>query len=329
MTLKAVNIASTFKNLAESDRVAQVTAFGNRAGVIFTYAATQGACTDLQVTPTAAAHSVTIGAGRAIILEKTAPATRGGYFFIADAPEVVTLPAPQGQPFIATVIARVTDPQYGTVAGAVGPRIDIVSGTASASPVAVADATIDGVTQTPGGWIRLADVRINTADTVAVPGGQFTDRRVPGGVGAITKGWSTTAMPASVRGDLFFDYATSSLKEYNGSIWAKPNAKLFTGSETFAIPASVPPAGTEYIEQTFTRTANTESAGGGLPIPFPVAFPNAFMGMICSIVNGGTQWTSYIPGYSNTQAYVTVQNAAGASVGAGASVTVAVYAWGW
>ena len=186
MTLKAISIGvNSFQNLVETDRSLVDSLAGAIAGVILGSGTTMISITDLQVTP-GAGHTVNVGAGKAIVREKTTPLVRGAYFFQADDIEAsVALPVPDTQPFYAAVVARVTDPQYGTVTGNVGARIDVIKGTPAASPVVVPDATIDAVTNTPGGWIRLADVRINTGDTGAIPSNQFTDTRKPGGFGEI------------------------------------------------------------------------------------------------------------------------------------------------
>lgn len=187
MALKAISIApNNYPNPVETDR-ALVDAVGNRvSGVIFnTVGTTMAALPELLVTPTSGVHSVDVAVGTAVIREKDNPDVRGGYFVTNDAVEVVDLPVPQANPFIAAIVLRVADPQYGAVTGSVGPRIDVVSGTPATSPVAPSDAEIAAVSGTPGGWIRLSDVRINTADTGAIPAGQFTDRRTPGGFGTI------------------------------------------------------------------------------------------------------------------------------------------------
>lgn len=219
MTLKAISIGvNSFQNLVETDRSLVDSLAGAIAGVILGSGTTMISITDLQVTP-GAGHTVNVGAGKALVREKTTPLVRGAYFFQADAIEAsVALPVPDTQPFYAAVVARVTDPQYGTVTGNVGARIDVIKGTPAASPVVVPDATIDAVTNTPGGWIRLADVRINTGDTGAIPSGQFTDTRKPGGFGEIR--CLRINRPASpLVGTSIYEMDTKMKRTWDGTRW--------------------------------------------------------------------------------------------------------------
>lgn len=221
MTLKAISVApNSYQNLVETDRALVDTLANAIPGVIFAGATgtSLSAITNLQVTP-GTGHTVNVGAGKAVIREKTSPVIRGAYFFQADAIEAsVALPVPDTQPFIATVIARVTDPQYGTVTGNVGARIDVIKGTPASSPTAISDATIDAVTNTPGGWTRLADVRVNTGDTGVVPSGQFTDVRKPGGFGTII--CLSTNRPSSPSiGQSIFELDTKAYGWYDGTAW--------------------------------------------------------------------------------------------------------------
>jgi hypothetical protein len=139
-----------------------------------------------KVVPVAGMHQVSVGrdgggAGlnRAFLLGRDAAHSQGMYHVWSVDTEIVNLPAPLSNPYIATVILRATDPQYGTIVGAVGGRIDVISGTPASSPVAVSDAAIQALTGAYGGWTRLADIRINTGDTGAIPVGQITDTRIP------------------------------------------------------------------------------------------------------------------------------------------------------
>jgi hypothetical protein len=187
VTLRAIDIAQNgsggaFLNYVETDRQLIDALARSVAGVVFTNGTALSNCTDLQVTP-AAGHNIQVNLGRAIVRNTTSPFNRGAYFVQEDAVETFSLPVPGANPFYATVVLRVTDPDYGTVSGTVGPRIDVIKGTEAGSPVAVSDATISAVANTPGGWIRLADVRVNTGDSGAIPSGQVVDRRLPGGFG--------------------------------------------------------------------------------------------------------------------------------------------------
>lgn len=185
MTLRVLDIGpGLYQNLAEMDRLLIDSIASRTHGVMFSSGTSASTVPDLQVTP-GSGHTVNIGVGRAVIREKTSGQTgRGSYFAHSDAVENRSLPAPGSNPFIATVIMRVYDPQYGTVTTP-GPAIEVWKGTEATSPVALTDAAIDAQANTFGGWIRLADVRVNTGDSGAVPAGQVTDRRTPGGFGRI------------------------------------------------------------------------------------------------------------------------------------------------
>jgi hypothetical protein len=187
MTVKAISIApSNYENLAEMDR-SLVNAMSRRThGVIFEdYASTLSGVTNLRVEQ-GGGHTVNVLPGKAVIREKSTPIIRGSYLVQADATENKALPATDTNPFIATVILRVYDSQYGSIgSNTQGGYVEVIKGTPAASPVALSDAAIDAIASTPGGWIRLADVRVNTGDTGAVPAGQFTDKRSPGGFGRI------------------------------------------------------------------------------------------------------------------------------------------------
>lgn len=218
MTLKTISIGvNSFQNLVETDR-SLVDSLGDQtSGVLLSPGTSMSTITDLRVTP-GTGHTVDVGAGKAVIREKTNPIVRGAYFFQADAIEAsVALPVPDTQPFFAAIVARVTDPQYGTVTGNVGARIDVIKGTPAASPSVVPSATIDAVTNTPGGWIRLADVRINTTDTGAIPSGQITDTRSPGGFGRIN--CLSTNRPVGVSGLEIYEYDQKAFGFYDGTSW--------------------------------------------------------------------------------------------------------------
>lgn len=226
MTLRAVSIAPlSYKNLAEMDRALVDANAKGGAGVIFTGQGPNLAnVLDLQVTA-AAGHNFQVATGKAVVREQTSPAIRGAYFAQEDALEVFALHAPDTLPFIDTVIFRVADASYGTVQaslantltnGQQGPRIDVVKGTPASAPNAVSDATINAQS-VPGGWIRLADIRVNVADTGAVPVGQFTDTRRPGGFGRINT-LSTTRPLLPLDGMEIYDLDTKANGTYNASV---------------------------------------------------------------------------------------------------------------
>lgn len=159
--------ASSFHNLVETDRKL-VEAHIRQWGVVNRI----GMPGDFTVSPHGSLHSMIIGSGMAWIAPRGLAV--GTYFAYSDGNDTISLPAANpSNPFIATVILRVADDQYGTVTGTKGARYDIVSGTPGASPTAPSDSAIDAL-GVPGGWMRICDIRINSADTGVIPGGQFT-----------------------------------------------------------------------------------------------------------------------------------------------------------
>lgn len=221
MTLNAHYVgANNYQNSVNSDR--KLVEF-LVAGSSNTHGVTPGS---FQVGPVAGQHQVTVGGAgsRAFLQGKNTPASQGYYHSWADTAEIVPLPVPQSNPYIATIILRVTDPQYGTVTGLVGARMDVVSGTPASSPSPVDNATIDAL-GVPGSWLRLADVRINPTDTVAIPIGQISDTRsyVPDRAGDPIQCLST-ARPAGVRGRMIYEIDT-------GLIWVYGNAGAAPGWE--------------------------------------------------------------------------------------------------
>lgn len=253
MTLKAISIGvNSYQNLVETDRALVDSLAGQLPGVLLSPGVAMSAITDLRVTA-GTGHTVDVGAGKAVVREKTTPLVRGAYFFQADAIEAsVALPVPDTQPFYAAVVARVTDPQYGTVTGNVGARIDVIKGTPAASPVVVPDATIDAVTNTPGGWIRLADVRINTGDTGAIPGGQITDTRKPSGWGLIK--CLSTNRPTGVSGLQIYEYDTKAYGFYDGTTWVMWDTHWWTYAPGWWSSATQPSIGNGSITGKFLRS---------------------------------------------------------------------------
>lgn len=162
--------AGGFQNAVETDRQILQWLVGDFNRI--------SATTDFVVTPVAGEHKVSVSAGRAFLRGVNTPGSQGSYFVWSDSADTVDMPVPQSNPFFATLILRSADPQYGTVTGTVGARWDVVSGAAASSPVAISDAGISAL-NVPGGWMRVADIRINPADTGAIPAGQITDTRPP------------------------------------------------------------------------------------------------------------------------------------------------------
>lgn len=304
MVARAISIGpNNFQNLVEMDRSFVDAVSSMSHGVIFRSGATLSACTDLQVTP-GTGHTANVNVGRAVIREKTNPIVRGAYFFMEDAIENIALPVPTTNPFIATVIARVTDTQYGTVTGAVGARIDVLSGTPASSPVPVSDAAIDAVTNTPGGWIRLCDIRINTADTGAVPVGQFTDVRTAGGFGQMNA-YSNARPAAPFIGMKILEIDTGFERQWTGTKWRWIGGKLQIGlfpvaAMTLAIAAatnlvlggkdavrSYDPAG------IFTRHADTKGIIAAPAGAYMISFHENFN-------QNNPSYTSYVDGYGSS-----------------------------
>lgn len=319
MTLKAISIGvNSYQNLVETDRSLVDSLAGQLPGVLLSPGTTMSAITDLQVTA-GIGHTVNVGAGKAVVREKTTPLVRGAYFFQADANEAsVALPVPDTQPFFAAVVARVTDPQYGTVTGNVGARIDVIKGTPAASPSVVADATIDAVTNTPGGWIRLADVRINTGDTGAIPGGQITDTRKPGGWNLIK--CLSTNRPTGVSGRQIYEYDTKAYGFYDGTTWVVWDTQWQTYTPTWSSSGTQPAVGNGSITGKYLRmgrecsvhialiAGSTTTYGTG---QYYFSSPFSHQGVHTSIPTVGTAWcinqgNYYLTGTVNIQTLTTV-----------------------
>ena len=169
LNASALGVGSAgFQTLIQTDRQFVAAALDDRVGVI--------GPSDFLVTPNIASHAVDVNGGR-MVLAGANTTDQGSYFAWSEGPETIPWPAPSGQARIDTLILRVADPQYGTVTGTVGGRWDIIQGVPSASPVAKSDTQINTEIPVPGAWERVADIRINTADTGVIPGGQITDKR--------------------------------------------------------------------------------------------------------------------------------------------------------
>lgn len=321
MTLKAISIGvNSYQNLVETDRALVDSLAGQLPGVLLSPGVAMSAITDLQVTA-GTGHTVNVGAGKAVVREKTTPLVRGAYFFQADAIEAsVALPVPDTQPFYAAVVARVTDPQYGTVTGNVGARIDVIKGTPAASPVVVPDATIDAVTNTPGGWIRLADVRINTGDTGAIPGGQITDTRKPSGWGLIK--CLSTNRPTGVSGLQIYEYDTKAYGFYDGTTWVMWDTQWQTYTPVWSASGTQPGIGNGSIAGKYLRKGREVSvhivviAGSTTTFGSGQYFFSVPPGMTIATVHAsiptlGTAWAInqgswYLTGTINVQSSTTV-----------------------
>lgn len=265
MTLKAIHVgAGSFQNLVETDRNL-LDYLGQRVpGVIFTSGNSLTSIPDLRVSP-GTGHTANVVKGAAILRESVNPIVRGAYFAYADTDEVVTLPVPQANPFFVAVVLRVLDAQYsgGGLVGGPGTVLEVVSGTPNASPVVVTDAAISGVAGKFGAWIRLADIRINTADSGAIPSGQFTDRRTPGGFGGDINCLSTLrpVMTLGFRGAHAFELDTGNDIYWDGTTWQSPNTApwAIAGGTGTSLPANV-----DYGIGTVSVTEGSAVCSGGL-----------------------------------------------------------------
>jgi hypothetical protein len=243
MTIRAGFIApSNYPNHVETDRQILDEQASGTPGVFFDDATPTG----LQVSA-GSGHTVDVAVGRALCRNKSNPTQRGMYYFNNDSIENVALPADGAQAFYATVIARVADPQYETVTGDVGGRFDVISGTQSGSPTAVSDSTIDAISNTPGGWTRLADILINPGDSGAIPGGQITDKRRPGGFGVIPCLSTNRPVPGRA-GVMAVDLDTTRVVTWDGAAWKVTGDIQALPAQVVTVDANV---------RTFTASTNT------------------------------------------------------------------------
>src|SRR6478609_4214441 len=241
MAMKAIHVgAGATPNLVETDRTL-VDRLGQQVhGVIFTSGTSLATIPDLRVAP-GTGHTVNVTKGAAVLREAVNPTVRGAYFGVADTDEVVSLPVPQSNPFFVAIVMRVLDAQYsgGGLVGGPGMVLETVSGTPAASPAVVTDAAISGVTGKFGAWIRLADVRINTGDSGAIPAGQITDTRKPGGFGIInhlgTVRPVTTGAYAGIHG---YEMDSGNDVVWNGTSWVVPSVAptAFTANASILCP---------------------------------------------------------------------------------------------
>ncbi len=172
LKVSAFSIGSAgFKNDILLDR-ALVRAITNGEALI-------NAVDDFKVRLNAGGHTYTVGQGDAWIPARTSPRNRGAYFVSSDGDDTFGLPAVQSNPFIATVVLKVHDPQWGATGGHTpGAAYAVVSGSPASIPAALSDAAISTALDLPStAWIRLADIQINTANTGAIPSAQGTDKR--------------------------------------------------------------------------------------------------------------------------------------------------------
>lgn len=165
----AVGVGSPgFQTTIQADRQFIKAAFRGKIGILN--------WNDFKVTSNPTSHAMDVEGGYASLAGPNAQ-DQGNYFPWSESAETIAWPAPSSSPRIDTLVLRVADPQYGTVTGSVGARWDIIQGVPASSPVARSDIEISTTFFVPGGWMRVADIRVNVADTGVIPGGQVTDRR--------------------------------------------------------------------------------------------------------------------------------------------------------
>jgi hypothetical protein len=121
---------------------------------------------DFTVTP-GTGLTVNIAAGTGIIAGKE-NVSQGYYLAYSPASEVLAWPGPSASPRIDALILCVIDKQYGVSALAEGAQWVIIQGTPSGSPSAPTDSDINTVFK-PGGWMRIANIRVNVGDTTINP----------------------------------------------------------------------------------------------------------------------------------------------------------------
>jgi len=176
---------------------------------------------DFAISQGVGTRAVAVAPGRYFLLG-TENAQQGGYFVWSDAVETSLLGAAVGNPRIDSFILRVHDDQYGSIPGSPQAKIDVVQGVAAGSPTARPDSdfNVGGSFYVPGAWVRLGDVRVNTADTGSIPPGQITTAnrhiRPPGGYCLCT---STTRPSDPVYGDKIHETDTHLRYWYDGAAW--------------------------------------------------------------------------------------------------------------
>ena len=202
----AVGVGSPgFQTTIQADRQFIKAAFKGKIGILN--------WSDFKVTSNSTSHAMDVDAGFASLAGPNAQ-DQGNYFAWSEASETIAWPAPSSSPRIDTLILRVADPQYGTVTGSVGARWDIIQGVPASSPVARSDIEISTTFFVPGGWMRVADIRVNVADTGAIPGGQVTDKRRDDD---IWKSWTPTFVGITP-GNGIQDYKYKKLDPYTSAV---------------------------------------------------------------------------------------------------------------
>jgi hypothetical protein len=120
---------------------------------------------DFTVTSTGSGMNVSVTAGAAY-LQGVESNTQGGYFAWSNAAETLTFGAASGSTRYDTILLRVADSQYGTISGSSRAYWSVVAGSPGAgAPRADSYFNTGGGSYNPGGWLRVADVKIDPGDT--------------------------------------------------------------------------------------------------------------------------------------------------------------------
>lgn len=228
---------------------------------------------DFAVAPTATTRQFSVGAGRAFIMGRE-NSSQGGYVVFSDASENLLVTAPAASPRIDTLLLRIYDDQYGTLAsGTSRAQWDIIPGVAASSPLARPDSDFlfGGSQYIPGAWWRVADIRSNPGDTT-IPANQIYPTldhvRVPGAetlclsVPTVTGFGGRPTDP--VRNEKIREVDTDLLWRWNGTSWVL--AEPYVREVNF--PAAAPNAKFSNIPTSLkhlrvTYTARTTASTGG------------------------------------------------------------------
>jgi len=184
-------------------------------------------CTSLRVGTSATTGAVDILAGPCVV-ERSG---QGPYIGWGETTVTVTLPTSNTtNPRYDTVYAWVGDQASVPADSQHGPVVDYVSGTASATPTAVADTSM------PDGAVRLADV-LRPANSTTVTAGNITDKRkstaLTGAVRYMLPG-DTLSDPGRIDGELRVRKATAPWPQLvdwwdaSQSVWRGTQGATFT-----------------------------------------------------------------------------------------------------
>jgi hypothetical protein len=204
---------------------------------------------DFNVTP-GTGLTVNIAAGAAYVLGKE-NVSQGGYYVYSPATEVLSWPGPSASARIDALILQIVDKQYGSSALAEGAQWIIIAGTPSGSPTAPTDSDINAVFR-PGGWIRIANVRINVGDVTVNPANITMTRTFALAPGKPLAAVNLAALPTTSLEVGTFGYAKDTNKIYywNGTAWVSYQAGGYVEA---------------FINADFTST-NTGATAAGLTI---------------------------------------------------------------